>query len=87
MNTPLITIGAIVVLASLYVLFPLIVHTFQGYRHKKVVECPETKGLAEVNIDTKLACFSSAFGKPLLRVKSCSIWPKRWGCQQDCLKE
>jgi len=87
MNTPLITITAIVLLAALYVLFPVVLHTFQRYRYKKAVECPETKGLAEVNIDVQLAAFSSAFGKPLLRVKSCSIWPRRWGCGQECLKE
>lgn len=87
MNTPLITVAAIVALASLYVLFPVVLHTFQRYRHKKVVECPETKGLAEIDVDVQLAAFSSAFGKPLLRVKQCSIWPERWGCAQGCLKE
>ena len=86
MNTPLITITAIVLLAALYVLFPVVLHTFQRYRYKKAVECPETKGLAEVNIDVQLAAFSSALGKPLLRIKNCSIWPKRWGCGQSCVK-
>ena len=87
MNTPFITITAILLLAALYVLFPVVLHTFQRYRHKKVLECPETKGLAEVDIDVQLAAFSSAFGKPLLRVKGCSIWPRKWGCGQECLKE
>lgn len=86
MNTPFITIAAILLLAALYVLFPVVLHTFQRYRHKKVVKCPETQGLAEVEINVQLAAFSSAFGKPLLRVKGCSIWPGRWGCGQECLK-
>ena len=87
MNTPLITIVAIVALAALYVLFPVVVHTFQRYRHKKVLQCPETKELAEVDIDAQLASFSSAFGKTLIRVRNCSIWPRRRGCEQGCIKD
>lgn len=86
MNTPLITVAAIVVLASLYVLLPVVLHTFQRYRHKRVLQCPETKGMAEVDVDAERAAFSSAFGRPQLRVKDCSIWPKRRGCAQGCLK-
>jgi len=87
MQTPWITVVAIVVLASLYVLFPLALHTFQRYRHKRVVECPETRGLAEIDIDAPRAAFSALFGRADLRVKNCSVWPKRWGCAQGCIKE
>ena len=87
MNTPLITVAAIVILASLYVLFPVVLHTFQRWRHRRVLECPETKGLAEVDLDAPLAAFSAAFRRPHLRVRSCSVWPKRWGCAQACIKE
>lgn len=87
MDTPLITIGAIITLGVLFVLLPLAVHTFQRYRSKKVVRCPETKGLAEVDIDAPRAAFSSAFGRPLLRVKNCTLWPKRKGCGEGCLRQ
>lgn len=86
MNSPLIVMASIVALAFLYVLIPVAAHTFQRYRHKKVVECPETKRLAEVDTDATLAAFTSAFGRPLVRVKNCSVWPRRWGCRQDCVK-
>lgn len=87
MDTPLITVAAIILLGSLYVLFPVVLHTFQRYRHKRVLECPETRGLAEVDIDASLAAFSSAFGKPALRVKNCSLWPKRRECAQRCANQ
>ncbi len=87
MNTPLITMAAIVALGVLFVLLPLVVHTFQRYRNRKVLRCPETQGLAEVDIDASRAAFSSAFGKAILRVKNCSLWPKRKGCGEGCLRQ
>ncbi|MCH8055774.1 MAG: hypothetical protein IH857_06455 [Deltaproteobacteria bacterium] len=86
MNTPLITVSAIITLAVLFVLLPLIVHTFQLYRKKRVLKCPESGGLAEVDIDASRAAFSSAFGKSLLRIKNCTLWPKKKGCSEGCLK-
>jgi len=87
MNTPLITIAAVVALACLYVLFPVVVHTFRRYSHKMVLRCPETNGSAEVDIDAQAAAFSSTFGRPLLRVKNCSLWARERGCGQGCVKE
>jgi hypothetical protein len=86
MKIPLITMSAIIALAVLFVLLPVVVHAFQRYRKKRVLRCPETGGLAEVDIDAPRAAFSSAFGKPLLRVKNCSLWPKRKGCGEDCVR-
>ncbi|MFQ5930694.1 MAG: hypothetical protein ACE5MK_13460 [Acidobacteriota bacterium] len=87
MKTPWILVAVIIALGGLYVLFPLVLHTFQRYRHKKVVTCPQTGGLAEVDVNSRRAAFSSAFGRVRLRVKSCTLWPKRKGCAEDCVKE
>lgn len=87
MNSPWITAAAIISLGGIFVLLPLVLHTFQRYRHKKVVKCPETEGLAEVDIDASRAAISSLFGRPLLKVKNCTLWPKRKGCSEVCLKE
>lgn len=86
MNTPLITVVVIITLAALYVLLPVAHHTFQRYRKKRTISCPETKGLTEVDIDAPRAAFFSAFGKPLLKVKNCTLWPKKKGCSEDCVK-
>ncbi len=86
MKTALITIAMVVALGGLYVLLPLMIHTFQRYRNKRVLTCPETEGLAEVDIDSRRAAFSSAFGRPLLKIKNCTLWPKKRGCDEDCIK-
>jgi len=86
MNTPWIAMAAVIALGMIYVLLPVIAHTFQRCRNKKVLKCPETGGYAEIDIDAPRAAFSSAFGKPLLRVKNCTLWPKRKKCPQGCLR-
>ena len=87
MYIPLMTVAAILALAAVFVLLPVIAHTFQRYRKKKVLKCPETGELAEVDIDASRAAFYSAFGEPLLRAKNCTLWPKRKGCSEDCLRQ
>ncbi len=86
MKTALITIAMVVALGGLYVLLPLVIHTFQRYRNKRVMTCPETEGLAEVDIDSRRAALTSAIGRPLLRIKNCTLWPKRKGCDEECIK-
>ncbi len=84
MNAPLITVIAIVSLGILYVLVPVVTYTFQRYRNKKIVQCPETQGMVEVNVDVGQAALSSALGRPLLRINNCTLWPKRKDCNQGC---
>jgi hypothetical protein len=86
MKTALLTIAAVTALAIVYVLLPVFTYAFQIYRQKKVLKCPEAAVLAEVDIDAPRAALSRVFGKHLLRVKNCSLWPKRKGCGQGCLK-
>lgn len=86
MNGPLIAVAAVVTLGVMYVLVPLAAHTFQRYRNRKVLQCPQTQGLAEVDIDARRAALSSLFSRPILRIKACSLWPARKGCDQDCTK-
>jgi hypothetical protein len=87
MKTPIITIASIIALAVLFVLLPLLVYTFQRYRKKRVLRCPETDQLAEIDINARSAAFSSLFGRPLLKVKNCTLWLKRKHCGEDCLKQ
>lgn len=87
MTVPWITVSAIVGLAAIYVFFPVVAHTFHRYHKKRVLKCPEAMTLARVEIDARRAAFSSALGKPLLRVRDCSLWPKRKGCRERCLSE
>jgi hypothetical protein len=87
MSHPGIVLVAVLAVAFLYILMPLVADTFRRFRSPRTLRCPETGGPAEVGIDASRAALSSAFGQPLLRVKSCSLWPKRDQCKQDCLTD
>lgn len=87
MTTPLLLIFAIIAIGLLFVVFPVALDTFYRYRKRKIITCPETHGSAEVQLDTRRALFTSAFGKPLLAIKHCSLWPKKKGCDEACVKE
>jgi hypothetical protein len=86
MQYPWIVIVGILAAAALYVLLPVMLSTFLGYRGRKAVTCPETGGPAEVGVDAARAAAGSAFGRLVLRAKSCSLWPARSGCAQRCLE-
>jgi hypothetical protein len=85
MGHPWIVVAAVVGIGVLYVLVPLMADTFRRYRRSRVLRCPELGGQAEVGIDASRAAFTSAFGRPQLRVQACSLWPERASCRQDCL--
>ena len=85
MSYPWIVVLAVVALGLLYVLTPLVADTFRRFRSPSLLSCPETGGPAEVGVDASRAALTSAFGRPSLRVKSCSLWPEKEGCKQDCV--
>ncbi len=85
MSTSWIVIIAILALALLYVLVPVVVDTFLRYRARRSLVCPETGGKAEVSVDAPRAAWGAAFGRILLKVRDCSLWPERKGCGERCL--
>jgi hypothetical protein len=56
------------------------------YRGRRVVSCPENKNPAGVTVDSVHA-MATALGRPQLRLESCSRWPEKAGCGQECLSE
>ena len=85
MSAPWLVIAAIIAVAVCYVLVPVVADTFRRFRAKRSVKCPETGREAEIDLDAGQAALTSAFGRALLRVKSCSLWPARKNCAQDCI--
>ncbi len=87
-NTPLLLIAAVMMLGLLFVLLPVALHTYQRFRHRKVITCPDAHRLAEVTLKAGRAGFMATLGKKsLLRVKGCSLWPKKKGCAEQYVKE
>jgi hypothetical protein len=86
MPSPWTIIIGILVIGVFFVLVPVVVETFLRFRIRRTVTCPETGQAAEVGIDPVKAASGSAFGRLVLRVKSCSLWPDRAGCARQCME-
>ena len=85
MSNPWIVLIAVLAVALLYVLMPLMADTYRRLRKSRALRCPETGGQVRVDIDASRAAVTSAFGRPLLRVRRCSLWPAKEQCNQGCL--
>jgi hypothetical protein len=55
------------------------------FRGKMLVRCPETGKPAAVKMATWRATLSALFGRRDLELSTCSRWPERSDCGQDCL--
>ncbi len=85
MTHPWIVVAAVISIGLLCVLFPVAADFYRRYRGARLLRCPETGREAQVGIDAPHVALTSAFGRPRLRVKSCSLWPEKEGCRQKCL--
>ena len=72
-------------LAALYFVVQFVVGTFVRYRGRRVITCPETRKPAAIEVDARHAALTAAISHPDLRLKSCSRWPERDDCGQECL--
>jgi hypothetical protein len=54
-------------------------------RGKRVINCPENHMSAGVALDVRHAAATALRGDMKLRLSSCSRWPERQDCGQDCL--
>lgn len=83
-----LTLLALLVLAPLLGVFAtLAVRTWRTYRGVRVITCPETRRPAAVKVDALHAAASVVRDKVDLRLESCTRWPERAGCDQDCLAQ
>lgn len=79
--------GAVVLVVTYLALRPL-VRTYLTYRGTRVITCPETGKAAAVEVDAAYAVASeTSFGSPMLQLSSCSRWPERKACGQECLAQ
>ena len=88
MNTPLlILIAAVIVMGFFYAVLPFGLDAYRRFRRQKVVTCPDTRGLAEVKLNARRAALTAVLRKPALRVKTCTLWPRKKGCAEGCVRE
>ncbi len=63
------------------------VRTWMRYRGKMLVGCPENSQPAAVEVKAARAAITGLAGKPWLELSSCSRWPERHDCGQQCLRQ
>ena len=80
----IVAIGVLAVVL-LSVLLPVMFDFYRRYRGIRALRCPEAGREVEVRVDAIRVALTSALGRPRLRVKSCSLWPERKQCAQNCL--
>ena len=88
MPTPFQLVLGVAVLVGLGVLFVFgrrLARAFVAYRGTRVVVCPENREMVAVEVDAGHAALSASQGRPDLRLESCTRWPEKAGCGQECL--
>jgi len=57
------------------------------YRGDRLITCPENQHPAGVRVAAGHAAATALGRRPELRLSSCSRWPEKAGCGQECLKQ
>lgn len=75
--------------AAALVLFAAVrlIRAWLRYRGARLITCPENLQPAGVCVDAGHAAVSGIAVTPDLRLSSCSRWPERAGCGQECLRQ
>jgi predicted transporter len=87
MNRLLTLMAGVVTLGLYFVIAPVVTDTYRRFRKRKTLICPDTGQIAEVELKAVQAGIMSALGKHWVRVKWCSLWPRKKDCAQECIKE
>jgi hypothetical protein len=64
-----------------------VVHAYRMYGGARVVTCPETGMAVVVELDARRAAVTRLSRNGDYRLKSCSRWPGRQDCGQECLSQ
>jgi hypothetical protein len=83
MTTAIVLVICLIALAAAYFGF----RAWSKYRGARLITCPETHKPAGVEIDAGLAALTSIGAAPHLRLKSCTRWPEKKDCGQECLAQ
>ena len=87
MNRLLTLMAGVVSLGLYFVAAPVFVSAYRRYRNRKTIICPDTGQIVEVDLKAVRASLMSTLGKHSVRVKWCSLWPRKKDCAQECVKE
>lgn len=84
---PVHTIALLVVVGLLCLASIRTIAILYKYRGSRVITCPENQAHAGVSLDVRRVVATGLVSAPKLRLSSCSRWPERAGCGQECLSQ
>lgn len=87
MDKAMFTVAAIIAFAFLCIVGTYAVRVFMRFRGKRLVTCPETDKVVAVEVEATHAALTFNRGTPELRLKSCTRWPERHDCGQECVEQ
>jgi hypothetical protein len=87
MDKAMLVLAALLALAFLCIVVTYVVRAYIRFRGKRLVTCPETKKIVAVDVDATHAALTIGRGIPELRLTSCTRWPERQDCGQECVSE
>ncbi|HEX9652973.1 MAG TPA: hypothetical protein VGA99_04635 [bacterium] len=87
MSTAIFLPLAVVFATAVFALVWVMVRTVARFQGKMLVTCPETDEAVGVEVDVKNAALRAAVGDRALHLKSCTRWPERQNCGQECLHQ
>jgi hypothetical protein len=84
MTDPWAVLAGLAVIAFVFVLAPVAGSVYVRLRAPRWLRCPETHMPAAVAVDARHAAWTALWSRPYLRIRSCTLWPRRAGCAQRC---
>jgi hypothetical protein len=78
---------AVMALAALAALAIPALRAWRLYRGTRIVTCPETRRPVAVELKPGIATAGSLVGEPILELRSCTRWPERRNCGQECVHQ
>lgn len=80
---------ALLVIAGAFLIrrFRIGFHQLRKYWGKMLVTCPENQKTAAVDVAKGEVAVSAMLGHPHLELSSCTRWPEKEDCAQDCLSQ
>lgn len=72
-------------LAVVFVVVPVGAATFSHWRHPWRLTCPRAGSEAQIKVAATRAAVAAVFGRGMLSIERCSLWPGVRGCREECL--
>lgn len=86
LNATLIALAITLVALALFWLVAALL-SYLRFRGQRLIVCPETRQPAAVEVAAGAAALHAAVKPIELHLKSCSRWPERQDCGQECLRQ